>query len=129
MLDKTADFWQETNFAWFVAFSWMLLPGIALFSFALLGSTDWPYALVGLTGFLLMTPFIIHLNLLAIWHWKARYIGRHSKLWGALLIFESSGWFKLIYFFRHVLPDRRNTGRYRRIPSEPSTEFAARSSG
>src|SRR5882724_7902152 len=92
-----SDFWQETKFVWFVVFSWMLLPGIALFCLALVGSTDWPYALAGLAGFLLMVPFIIHLNVLAIWHWKSRYIGEHSKLWGAILIFETTGWFKLVY--------------------------------
>jgi hypothetical protein len=120
----SSNFWQEAKFAWFVAFSWMLLPGIALFVIALLGPTDWPYALVGIAGFLLMAPFVIHLNLLVIWHWKGRYLGRHSKLWGALLIFETTGWFRLIYFFRHVLADRRNSGRYRRMPNEPGAAIS-----
>jgi hypothetical protein len=25
---------------------------------------------------------------------------------------EASGWFKLVYFFRHILPDMRRRGRY-----------------
>jgi len=116
----SGDFWEETKFNWFVAFSWMLLPGIALFVIAALGPTDWPFALVGVSGFLLMAPFVIYVNLLAIWHWKSRYKGNHSKLWGAVLIFETTGWGKLIYSFRHILPDRRGAGRYKRPSSVPA---------
>jgi hypothetical protein len=48
-----------------------------------------------------------------LWHWKDRYRGRHSDLWGALLLIETTGWFKLVYLVRHLIPDIRNTGRYR----------------
>jgi hypothetical protein len=120
MMAKSADFWKDAKFSWFVIFSWMVVPGTTLFAIALLvPSTDWLYALVALAGFLLMAPFFFHLNLLAIWHWKGRYLGTHSKLWGALLIFEATGWFKLFYLFRHVLPDRRKTGRYSELASAP----------
>lgn len=63
-------------------------------------------------GALLMAPFLVHESLVPIWHWKRRYRGEHSDLWGALLVIETSGWFKIVYWFRHILPDWRGTGRY-----------------
>jgi hypothetical protein len=65
-----------------------------------------------LLGGIAMVPFVIHAVLVSIWHWKARYKGEHSRLWGALLVIEVSGWFKIIYLLRHFIPDARKTGRY-----------------
>ncbi|MGH9634208.1 MAG: hypothetical protein ACRD72_05170 [Candidatus Angelobacter sp.] len=115
-----SGFWEEVKFEWLVRLAWLIVPGVAIFFFALLTpSTDWVYALIAFAGVLLMVPCFIHLQLVAVWHWKARYIGDHSKLWGALFILETTGWFKLIYFFRHILPDRRNRGRYLRVAPPP----------
>jgi len=63
-------------------------------------------------GFLAILPGFFYFFVFTIWHWKARYRGRHSDLWGALLLIETSGWFKLVYLFRHVIPDARQSGRY-----------------
>jgi hypothetical protein len=60
----------------------------------------------------LAIPFIFYLNILTVWHWKRRYRGKHSDLWGAILLIETSGWFKIIYWVRHIVPDWRNSGRY-----------------
>ena len=118
-----SGFWEEVRFEWLVRLAWMMVPGIALFFFALrTPSTDWVYAMVAFAGVLLMLPCFIHLQFLAVWHWKARYIGNHSKLWGVLFILEATGWFKLIYFFRHILPDRRNRGRYLKVAPPPVPE-------
>lgn len=57
-------------------------------------------------------PCFAYAYVLTILHWKGRYRGRHSDLWGVILLVETSGWFKLIYIFRHVLPDMRGRGRY-----------------
>ena len=57
-------------------------------------------------------PVLVYLYCLTILHWKARYKGTHSDFWGIILLIETSGWFKLIYLFRHMLPDIRNKGRY-----------------
>jgi hypothetical protein len=65
-------------------------------------------------GCLAAVPACFYLVLLTAWHWKARYRGAHSDLWGAVLVIESSGWFKLVYLFRHLIPDAAGTGRYRR---------------
>jgi hypothetical protein len=63
-------------------------------------------------GFILVVPGMIYLLLVTMWHWKARYIGSHSNLWGGLLLLETSGWFKVVYLFRHIIPDARGSGRY-----------------
>lgn len=57
-------------------------------------------------------PCLIYGYVPTILHWKARYRGSHSDLWGALLVLEASGWFKLVYLFRHLLPDIKGRGRY-----------------
>lgn len=62
-------------------------------------------------------PAFVYLVLLAQWHWKGRYRGAHSDLWGGILLLETSGWMKLVYLFRHILPDARGTGRYVRPAS------------
>jgi hypothetical protein len=67
-----------------------------------------------IVGVLLVAPGLIYLYLLTFWHWKSRYRGHHSDLWGALLCLETTGWFKLVYLFRHMLPDMRARGRYMR---------------
>jgi len=70
-----------------------------------------PVALV-LTGMVLFVPGAIYLLLVTMWHWKERYRGKHSDLWGGLILLETTGWFKLVYLFRHIIPDARSTGRY-----------------
>lgn len=57
-------------------------------------------------------PCLVFAYVLTILHWKSRYRGTHSDLWGVLLLLEASGWFKLIYIFRHVRPDMGGRGRY-----------------
>jgi len=59
-------------------------------------------------------PAVFYAVLLVIWHWKSRYRGSRGDLWGALIVLEVSGWLKVVYLFRHVIPDSRGTGRYAR---------------
>jgi hypothetical protein len=68
--------------------------------------------LCSLLAALAALPCLIYGYVLTILHWKARYRGGHSDLWGVLLLLEASGWFKLIYLFRHMLPDMKGRGRY-----------------
>ena len=70
-------------------------------------------------GALLFLPGAVYLMLVTMWHWKERYRGEHSDLWGGLILFETSGWFKLVYLVRHIIPDARGTGRYT-ASTEPS---------
>ena len=61
---------------------------------------------------LMMLPCFIFAYVLTVLHWKGRYRGRHSDMWGVLLLLETSSFFKVIYLFRHILPDMRGRGRY-----------------
>lgn len=61
----------------------------------------------------LFLPGVIYIYVVTLWHWKARYRGHHSDLWGTILLIETSGWMKVVYLFRHLIPDMRKTARYR----------------
>ena len=67
---------------------------------------------LAVVALLCVLPVLVYFYCLTILHWKSRYRGEHSDFWGIILLIESSGWFKLIYLFRHMLPDMRCTGRY-----------------
>lgn len=67
---------------------------------------------LALIGMLLVLPFGVYLTVVTMWHWKARYRGKNSDLWGVLIVLETTSWFKLVYLFRHIVPDARGKGRY-----------------
>lgn len=92
----------------FFAALWGFLPVIASF----IVQSEVIRVLFVLLALLLIFPVIFYLVVFTLWHWKGRYIGGHSNLWGALLLIETSGWMKLAYFVRHMLPDLRGEGRY-----------------
>jgi len=66
----------------------------------------------GILAIMLALPSGVYLYVIVILHWKDRYRGRHSDLWGVLILIETSGWLKIVYFFRHILPDMSHSGRY-----------------
>jgi hypothetical protein len=112
MDERSGSFWQQTKFDLCVAFGWAALVGV-FFAVVAFTAGEGPIATGAvIAAALLLLPFLIHGTLLALWHWKSRYRGKHSMLWGALLILEATGWFKLIYLIRHVLADRQKKGRY-----------------
>jgi len=84
---------------------------LAVLAVILHSHSPWPELLAVLAVFLFL-PCFVFAYVLTILHWKSRYRGTHSDLWGVLLLLETSGWFKLIYIFRHILPDMRGRGRY-----------------
>lgn len=69
-------------------------------------------SLIFIFGFSLILPVVVFLQVLTFLHWKERYRGTHSTLWVVFLAIESSGWSKLVYLFRHIIPDMRRRGRY-----------------
>jgi hypothetical protein len=106
-----SDKWPQ-RFELIRAFGWLALPGAVLIIVALLTSEliqKW----TAVFGVLLILPALIYTFVVIMWHWKDRYRGKHSDLWGALILVETSGWMKIVYLFRHLIPDMRHTGRYR----------------
>ena len=94
---------------------WLALVGATLIAvgFSLRNNSGEPETISTFFGILFLMPAFVYLVLLTLWHWKGRYRGTHSDLWGAVLLLEVSGWFKIIYFFRHILSDAQQSGRYK----------------
>jgi hypothetical protein len=67
----------------------------------------------------LIVPALIYTYVVIHLHWKDRYRGDHSDLWGVLILVETTGWLKLVYLFRHLIPDMQHTGRYQLDPFQP----------
>lgn len=103
-----ADF--TGKFAWLKRLFWWALPGAFL---VVLGIVIEMKALV-VVGILMIVPLFVFAYVLTFLHWKHRYVGSSSTLWGVLLAIETSGWFKLVYVFRHIIPDLCGSGRYSR---------------
>jgi len=87
------------------------------FLLAVYFTSDFVRIFCGVAAFMLVLPGVVYAYVLVIWHWKDRYRGGHSDLWGVLILVETSGWMKLVYIFRHVLPDMNHSGRYRLDPT------------
>ena len=104
------DIWEK-RFDLIRGFGWMALAASLLGLIAVCTSGE---ARIWTTVFALLffLPSFLYTYIVIIWHWKGRYRGNHSDLWGALILLETSGWMKLVYFFRHLIPDMRQTGRY-----------------
>lgn len=101
------DEWFSSKWLYMKWFSIMAVVGVGFLALA-----DALERNIVAWGGLLIIPLIFWLVLVPLLHWKDRYIGPKSTLWGALLLIESSGWFKIIYWFRHVIPDWKKSGRY-----------------
>jgi hypothetical protein len=93
------------------SFGWLALGGVFLGLIAVLTS-DPVRKWTAIFAILLCLPALLYTYVIILWHWKDRYRGKHSDLWGALILLETSGWFKIVYVFRHLVPDMRHIGRY-----------------
>jgi hypothetical protein len=108
------DRWEK-RFKRICIFGWLALAGLPFV--ALAAFTDDFFQTFGVVAALsLIVPGFIYIYVVVILHWKDRYRGQHSDLWGALILIETSGWMKLVYIFRHIIPDMRHSGRYRVVP-------------
>jgi hypothetical protein len=108
--------WQmcgQKRFELIRAFGWMAAGGFLLGLIGAFASGELQrWALI--FAVLLFVPAFLYVYVVVIWHWKDRYRGWHSDLWGAIILIETSGWMKLVYLGRHIIPDMRGTGRYSR---------------
>ena len=91
---------------------------LLVLAFVLPPTGDGPFNVwVFVLAWFFVLPALVYFHFVIIWHWKGRYRGTHSDLWGALILIETSGWMKLVYLFRHLLPDAGERGRYADSPS------------
>jgi hypothetical protein len=109
-----ADPWFESVDRWFEQLGWPAVAGAVLLIASIFLPDGWPTITAMIVGIILFLPWFFYVYVLTIWHWKERYRGYHNRLWGALLLVETSGWFKIIYWFRHIVPDWQERGRYAR---------------
>jgi hypothetical protein len=105
------DRWEE-RFKLIRAFSWFAIAGLLLGLIAIF-TPEGVQLFMAILAFLFFLPAFLYCYVIVIWHWKERYRGTHSNLWGAVIVLEASGWLKLIYLLRHIIPDMRHRGRYR----------------
>jgi len=84
----------------------------------IVGTTYAQWEAAFIFGLLFVTPFFILATIIPIWHWKERYRGARSNLWGAILVLETSGVVRIVYWIRHVMEDRWGKGRYSDKSSE-----------
>jgi hypothetical protein len=102
----------EKRFAVLCLLGWLGLASLPFFAGAAFSAGSLQGFFIA-AGLLLFVPGFIYLYVVILLHWKDRYRGRHSDLWGVLILIETTGWMKLVYLFRHLIPDMRHTGRYR----------------
>jgi hypothetical protein len=85
---------------------------LAVFGLVLMGIGMLTNITILAVGLIVGGPGLIYICVLTILHWKDRYRGQYSDLWGALILIETFGWLKIVYLFRHLIPDARHVGRY-----------------
>lgn len=118
-----ADDWFKSKWKWLKRFGVAALAGVLLMIaggilLSRLPQDDVtsPAAAGGqallIAGILACVPLIFWLSFIPILHWKDRYRGTHSNIWGALMVFETSGWTRVVYWFVHVLTDANGRGVY-----------------
>jgi hypothetical protein len=111
------DNWEE-RFKNIRQFGKLGLGGLILASVSVVVPDDFrPFFAV--FGFFLILPAFAYLYVMVILHWKARYRGKRSDLWGVLILVEAAGCLKVVYLFRHIVPDLCGRGRYRHSPVDP----------
>lgn len=104
--------WFKPKWFWLKRFALVALFGVILIAIGVLTKM----AIVAILGLLLIVPLAFWVAFLPVLHWKDRYVGNSSSAWGAFLVFETTSWSKLFYWFIHVLPDWRRSGQYADVP-------------
>jgi hypothetical protein len=105
--------WYRPKWKWLKRFALLGVVGVAAFTAA----SSYPVGPVGdslfLLGVITIAPLLFWLWYVPVMHWRERYRGKHPNIWGAFLVFESTGISRLLYWLVHVIPDQRKTKLYR----------------
>lgn len=101
--------WFQPKWLWLKRLALAAAAGLALLVIGVLVNSPIWFGFAAVSAL----PLLVWLVLIPVLHWKDRYIGQRSAAWGAFLVLETTGWSKIVYWFRHVLPDWRKSGRYR----------------
>lgn len=104
--------WFKSKWLWLKRFALMAIVGVLF----LVAGVAADLIALAVVGGLLLAPLIFWVAFIPLLHWKERYVGSKSSVWGAFLVFETSSWSKLFYWFVHVLPDWRRSGQYADTP-------------
>ena len=108
--------WFPPKWKWLRRFALAALVGVAAMIFASMNKGTVWYGVAFVIAFVMLAPLIFWLCFIPIMHWRERYKGTRPWTWGAFLVFETSGWSKIFYWFMHVLPDADARGLYRDEP-------------
>jgi hypothetical protein len=108
--------WFRPKFRWLKGLALLGLLGVVAFAAGDRVGDDNLRGILMLGGFFAFAPVVVWFSFMPILHWKDRYVGRHPNLWGGFMVFETSGFTRLIYWFVHLLADYRARGPYRDVP-------------
>lgn len=111
----TREEWFSGKFRWLKRFFFVSIAGLICALLGAFAPNETLSSILVVLGLLAIIPLIFMLCFIPILHWKDRYVGSKSNVWGAFLVFETSGWTKIFYWFVHVLPDKGMTGQYANI--------------
>ena len=111
-MPSMSESWFARRFEALKWLGYLAFAGVALGVGAFLVGSEGTRTVLTVLAVLSILPVFVYGMILPIWHWKERYVGDHSDLWGVLLVLEVSSWFKLVYWFRHILADWHGNGRY-----------------
>jgi len=117
MIPRMIDKWEK-RFKNIRFLGWIALAGVP-FAIAAAFSSEFIQIFCTIVAICLILPAFVYTYVIVILHWKDRYRGKHSDLWGVLILIETSGWMKLVYLFRHLMPDMGHSGRYRKNDEMP----------
>jgi hypothetical protein len=110
-MDRAA--WFPPKWKWLRRFALAALVGVVALVVPAMNPGSTLSGFATFVGLAAIVPLMFWLCFVPIMHWRERYKGTRPWTWGAFLVFETSGWSKLFYWFMHVLPDANGTGLYR----------------
>lgn len=106
--------WFRPKWKWLRRLAFLALMGVAAFVAAMLIFGE-ESGIAAAILFVTLAPLMIWLAYVPVMHWRERYHGKRPNVWGGFLVFETSGFSKIAYWFAHVLPDWYGSGPYKDV--------------